>query len=73
MVGDVRRVGGDDHSQRLDSYNNCSNLLSTAQDEVTITLIDTLDHLLNAFDRQIAEYAGKLFVREGITLKLSTR
>lgn len=38
-----------------------------------ITLVETLDHLLNAYDRQIAEYAGRLFVREGIDLKLNTR
>lgn len=37
-----------------------------------ITLIETRDHLLNAYDRQIAEYAGKLFLREGIELKLNT-
>lgn len=47
--------------------------LPTRQDEVRITLVETLDHLLNAYDRQIAEYAGSLFVREGIDLKLNTR
>ncbi|GAB4816314.1 hypothetical protein N2152v2_003360 [Parachlorella kessleri] len=41
--------------------------------EVSITLVETQDHLLSAYDRQIAEYAGRLFTREGIQLKLNTK
>lgn len=41
--------------------------------EVRITLIETLDHLLNAYDRQIAEYAKELFDRQKVDLKLGTR
>ena len=40
---------------------------------MSITLVETQDHLLSAYDRQIAEYAGRLFKREGIQLKLNTK
>jgi NADH dehydrogenase FAD-containing subunit len=43
------------------------------QGAVSITLVETQDHLLSAYDRQIAEYASTLFKREGINLKLNTK
>lgn len=42
------------------------------QDEVSITVVDTMDHLLGAFDRQLSEYTSKHFSRAGIDVQLGT-
>ena len=36
------------------------------QDDVSIKLIDTKDHLLSCYDRAISDYTGAFFKRQGI-------
>ncbi|KAK9843346.1 hypothetical protein WJX74_010709 [Apatococcus lobatus] len=41
--------------------------------EVSVKLVHTHDHLLNLYDRQIAQYATQSFQRQGIELVLNNR
>ena len=43
------------------------------QDYVSIKLVDTHDHILSTYDRQIAIYATEQFTRQGIDLVLNCR
>lgn len=43
------------------------------QGEASVKLIDTHDHILSAFDRQIGQYATKHFQRTGIELVLGCK
>lgn len=47
-------------------------LLPHLKDEVRISVVDTMDHLLGAFDRQLSEYTQSHFARSGIDVQLST-
>lgn len=47
-------------------------LLPHLKSEVRITVVDTMDHLLGAFDRQLSEYTATHFARSGIDLQLGT-
>lgn len=42
------------------------------KDLVSITVLDTMDHLLGAFDRELSEYTASHFAREGINVALGT-
>ncbi len=42
------------------------------QGDISITVVDTMDHLLGAFDRQLSDYTRKHFLREGIKVQLGT-
>ena len=42
------------------------------QKDVSITVVDTMDHLLGAFDRELSEYTANHFKREGINVQLGT-
>ena len=42
------------------------------QGDIKITVIDTMDHLLGAFDRQLSEYAKDHLMKEGVKLELGT-
>ena len=39
---------------------------------MSITVVDTMDHLLGAFDRELSEYTANHFKREGINVQLGT-
>ena len=43
------------------------------QDQISITVVDTLDHLLGAFDRELSAYTREHFLREGIRVQLGTQ
>lgn len=48
-------------------------LLQPAQDVVRVRLVDTHDHVLSTYDRQIAIYATEQFQRQGIELVMNCR
>lgn len=41
--------------------------------DVTITVVQSGDHILNSFDRRISEYAEKKFSRDGVDVKRGWR
>lgn len=41
--------------------------------EVSVTVVNSGEHLLGAYDRQVAEYAERQFQRQGITVELGAR
>lgn len=43
------------------------------QDIVKVRLVDTHDHVLSTYDRQIAIYATEHFTRQGIELVMGCR
>ncbi|EFN54551.1 hypothetical protein CHLNCDRAFT_58189 [Chlorella variabilis] len=47
-------------------------LLPHLKEDISITVVDTMDHLLGAFDRQLSEYTASHFMREGINVQLGT-
>lgn len=50
-----------------------SDLLLSGQDIVRVRLVDTHDHVLSTYDRQIAIYATEQFRRQGIELVMNCR
>jgi NADH dehydrogenase FAD-containing subunit len=42
------------------------------QGDIKITVVDTMDHLLGAFERQLSEYTQKHLLKEGIRVQLGT-
>lgn len=47
-------------------------LMPRLKDDISINILDTMDHLLGAFDRQLSEYTASHFQREGINVQLGT-
>lgn len=47
--------------------------VSCFQDIVKVRLVDTHDHVLSTYDRQIAIYATEQFTRNGIELVMGCR
>ena len=43
------------------------------KDDVSISVLQSADHILNTFDGRISQYAEQKFCRDGIDLKIGSR
>lgn len=48
-------------------------LYPTLQQHISISLLQSGDHILNSFDERISQYAEQKFARDGIDVKMGCR